>query len=54
MAHERHGDGSNIAFMDGHVRFLRADAFVNREEERSGQKVTVQRPILSPYGVPAE
>ena len=54
MAHERHGDGSNIAFMDGHVRFLRADAFVNREEKRGGQKVTVQRPILSPYGVPPE
>jgi len=54
MRHERHGDGSNIAFMDGHVRFLRADAFVNRTEARDGQVVTVQRPIVAPDGVAPE
>jgi prepilin-type N-terminal cleavage/methylation domain-containing protein/prepilin-type processing-associated H-X9-DG protein len=52
--HERHGAGSNIAYMDGHVRFLRADAFVNRSEERNGQIVTVQRPIMAPDGVPPD
>jgi prepilin-type N-terminal cleavage/methylation domain-containing protein/prepilin-type processing-associated H-X9-DG protein len=51
LGHERHNDGSNIAYMDGHVRFLRADAFVNRTETRVGQVVTVQRPIMAPDGV---
>lgn len=54
LGHERHGDGSNVAFMDGHVRFLHASAFVNRTEERDGQTVPVQRPIVSPDGVPAD
>ena len=54
MGHERHGDGSNIAFMDGHVRFLRADAFVSEIEERDGHTVPVQRPIMAPDGVPPE
>jgi prepilin-type N-terminal cleavage/methylation domain-containing protein/prepilin-type processing-associated H-X9-DG protein len=52
MGHERHGDGSNIAFFDGHVRFLRADAFVRRTEQRDGQDVHVQRPIIAPDGEP--
>jgi prepilin-type N-terminal cleavage/methylation domain-containing protein/prepilin-type processing-associated H-X9-DG protein len=54
MGHERHGDGSNIAYMDGHVHFLRADAFVNRSETRDGQRVSVQRPIIDPEGAPPE
>jgi prepilin-type N-terminal cleavage/methylation domain-containing protein/prepilin-type processing-associated H-X9-DG protein len=54
LGHERHEDGSNIAFMDGHVRFLRASAFVSRTEGRNGQSVPVQRPIISPDGVPPE
>jgi prepilin-type N-terminal cleavage/methylation domain-containing protein/prepilin-type processing-associated H-X9-DG protein len=52
--HERHGDGSNIAYMDGHVRFLRADAFVSRPERPFSRDPRVQRPIISPYGVPPE
>jgi prepilin-type N-terminal cleavage/methylation domain-containing protein/prepilin-type processing-associated H-X9-DG protein len=52
--HERHGDGSNIAYMDGHVRYLRADAFVSRTERREGRDVLVQRPIMAPSGVPPE
>jgi prepilin-type processing-associated H-X9-DG protein len=52
--HERHGDGSNIAYMDGHVGFLRADAFVNRPEYPNSQVPQVQRPIISPWGVPPE
>jgi prepilin-type N-terminal cleavage/methylation domain-containing protein/prepilin-type processing-associated H-X9-DG protein len=52
MGHERHGDGSNIAFFDGHVRFLRADAFVSRTEPRGDQQVMIQRPIIAPAGEP--
>jgi prepilin-type N-terminal cleavage/methylation domain-containing protein/prepilin-type processing-associated H-X9-DG protein len=54
MGHERHGDGSNIAFFDGHVRFLRADAFVNRLGQRDGQDVSVQRPLMAPDGEPPD
>jgi prepilin-type processing-associated H-X9-DG protein len=54
MGHERHGDGSNIAYLDGHVHFLRADAFVSRPETREGHTVMVQRPILLPDGVPPD
>jgi prepilin-type N-terminal cleavage/methylation domain-containing protein/prepilin-type processing-associated H-X9-DG protein len=52
MGHERHQEGSNVACIDGHVRYLRADAFVNRTETRDGRDVTVQRPIIAPGAVP--
>jgi prepilin-type N-terminal cleavage/methylation domain-containing protein/prepilin-type processing-associated H-X9-DG protein len=54
MGHERHNDGSNIAFMDGHVRFLHANDFVNRTEWHDGQPVSVQRPIIAPDGQPPD
>jgi prepilin-type processing-associated H-X9-DG protein len=54
MGHERHGDGSNIAYFDGHVRFLRADAFVKRLGQRGGADVPVQRPIIAPDGEPPD
>lgn len=52
MGHERHMDGSNIAFMDGHVHFLRADAFVNETVQQGGRWVSVQRPIMAPDAEP--
>jgi len=54
MGHERHGDGSNIAFMDGHVRFLHADQFVNRTDWHNYQPYSVQRPIMAPDGQPPD
>jgi prepilin-type N-terminal cleavage/methylation domain-containing protein/prepilin-type processing-associated H-X9-DG protein len=54
MGHERHGDGSNIAYMDGHVRFLPATAFVNHTQTRDGQTVMIQRPVMSPNGAPPD
>jgi prepilin-type N-terminal cleavage/methylation domain-containing protein/prepilin-type processing-associated H-X9-DG protein len=52
MGHERHGEGSNIAFFDGHVRFLRADAFVSRREQGESGDVLIQLPVISPNGEP--
>jgi prepilin-type N-terminal cleavage/methylation domain-containing protein/prepilin-type processing-associated H-X9-DG protein len=54
LGHERHNDGSNIAYVDGHVRFLRADAFVSRTEKRDGRTVVIQRPIIAPDGLPPD
>jgi len=54
MGHERHGDGSNIAFFDGHVRFLRADAFVSRVRRQDDRDIPVQRPIMAPNGEPPD
>jgi prepilin-type N-terminal cleavage/methylation domain-containing protein/prepilin-type processing-associated H-X9-DG protein len=54
MGHERHGDGANIAFMDGHVHFMRADAFVREPGQRNGKEVSIQRPIIAPDAVPPD
>jgi hypothetical protein len=57
---ERHGDGSFIAYLDGHMGFLPAARFYRglhfRETDSSGEgeTVLVQRPILSPAAVPPE
>jgi prepilin-type processing-associated H-X9-DG protein len=48
---ERHGTGSNIAFADGHVRFLAADRFLKRKEVRDGTGVVVEYPIVNPSAV---
>jgi prepilin-type processing-associated H-X9-DG protein len=49
---ERHGEGSNIAFVDGHVRYLPSSRFVQRKEVRDGFGVTVQYPIVNPKTLP--
>jgi prepilin-type N-terminal cleavage/methylation domain-containing protein/prepilin-type processing-associated H-X9-DG protein len=49
---ERHGDGSHVAFVDGHVRFLAAGQFLQRKEVRDGAGVLVQHPIVRPTAVP--
>jgi prepilin-type N-terminal cleavage/methylation domain-containing protein/prepilin-type processing-associated H-X9-DG protein len=54
MDHERHSDGSNIAYLDCHVHFLRADAFVSRTKNQDGRTVAIQRPLLAPAGEPPE
>jgi prepilin-type N-terminal cleavage/methylation domain-containing protein/prepilin-type processing-associated H-X9-DG protein len=57
MGHERHGTGSCIAYIDGHVRFLPAARFyreVGMAVDASGRRhaFLVERPILSPAAVP--
>jgi prepilin-type N-terminal cleavage/methylation domain-containing protein/prepilin-type processing-associated H-X9-DG protein len=49
---ERHGDGSIIAFVDGHARFLAANRFVNQADKRDGRDVVVQDPIIGPDRFP--
>jgi len=49
---ERHTNGSNVAFVDGHVQFIQADRFLERKEVRDGFGVTVQYPIFKPTAVP--
>jgi prepilin-type N-terminal cleavage/methylation domain-containing protein/prepilin-type processing-associated H-X9-DG protein len=49
---ERHGSGSNVAFWDGHVKFIQADRFLYRKEVRDGFGVTVEWPIVEPSSVP--
>jgi prepilin-type N-terminal cleavage/methylation domain-containing protein/prepilin-type processing-associated H-X9-DG protein len=49
---ERHTNGSNVAFVDGHVQFIQADRFVDRKEVRDGFGVYVQYPIVKPNSVP--
>jgi prepilin-type N-terminal cleavage/methylation domain-containing protein/prepilin-type processing-associated H-X9-DG protein len=49
---ERHGNGSNVAFVDGHVRHLQADRFLHRKEVRAGVGVVVQYPVVWPAAVP--
>jgi prepilin-type N-terminal cleavage/methylation domain-containing protein/prepilin-type processing-associated H-X9-DG protein len=48
---ERH-NGSNIAFWDGHVKFIQADRFLNRKEIRDGTQYLVEYPIVHPNAVP--
>jgi prepilin-type processing-associated H-X9-DG protein len=45
---ERHGEGSNVVFVDGHVAFVSASRFLERNEVRSGARVLVQYPIFQP------
>jgi prepilin-type processing-associated H-X9-DG protein len=54
VGHERHTDGTNIAYMDGHVKYMRADAFESRTERRDGRTVVIQRPIIAPDALPAD
>jgi prepilin-type N-terminal cleavage/methylation domain-containing protein/prepilin-type processing-associated H-X9-DG protein len=49
---ERHGTGSNIAFVDGHVKFISADRFLDRKETREGVGYRVQFPLFDPRAVP--
>jgi prepilin-type processing-associated H-X9-DG protein len=57
---ERHGNGSFIAYLDGHASFLPAARFYSglhfRETDPpgEGEAVLVQRPILSAAAVPPE
>jgi prepilin-type N-terminal cleavage/methylation domain-containing protein/prepilin-type processing-associated H-X9-DG protein len=51
---ERHAEGSNIAFMDGHVRHIQAGRFLQRKEVRDGVGVVVQYPVVSPTAVPPQ
>jgi prepilin-type N-terminal cleavage/methylation domain-containing protein/prepilin-type processing-associated H-X9-DG protein len=48
---ERHTNGSNILFADGHVKFIQADRFVSRNEVRDGFGVHVEFPIVKPTSV---
>jgi prepilin-type N-terminal cleavage/methylation domain-containing protein/prepilin-type processing-associated H-X9-DG protein len=48
---ERHGSGSNVAFVDGHVKFIQSDAFVTRKEVRDGVGYTVEYPIVHPNAI---
>jgi prepilin-type N-terminal cleavage/methylation domain-containing protein/prepilin-type processing-associated H-X9-DG protein len=49
---ERHTNGSNVGFVDGHVQFIQAARFLERKEVRDGVGVTVQYPIFKPTSVP--
>jgi prepilin-type N-terminal cleavage/methylation domain-containing protein/prepilin-type processing-associated H-X9-DG protein len=49
---ERHMNGTNVGFVDGHVQFLQADRFLERKEVRDGFGVLVQYPIFRPTAVP--
>jgi prepilin-type N-terminal cleavage/methylation domain-containing protein/prepilin-type processing-associated H-X9-DG protein len=51
---ERHGDGSNVVFVDGHVRFIQSSRFLQRKEVRDGFGVLVQYPIYDPKAVPPD
>jgi prepilin-type N-terminal cleavage/methylation domain-containing protein/prepilin-type processing-associated H-X9-DG protein len=51
---ERHLGGSNVAFVDGHVRFVSASRFLERREVRNGFGVLVQYPIFEPTAVPPQ
>jgi prepilin-type processing-associated H-X9-DG protein len=48
---ERHLNGSNVAFVDGHVQFIPSNRFVERKEVRNGVGVLVQWPIFKPGAV---
>jgi prepilin-type N-terminal cleavage/methylation domain-containing protein/prepilin-type processing-associated H-X9-DG protein len=48
---ERHTNGSNVGFVDGHVQFIQADRFLERNEVRNGIGVLVQWPIFKPGAV---
>jgi prepilin-type N-terminal cleavage/methylation domain-containing protein/prepilin-type processing-associated H-X9-DG protein len=54
MGHERHGTGSLVAFIDGHVAFVPASRFCRTLfiEPGSRREVAVQFPIISPEAVP--
>ena len=52
VGEERHTNGSNVAFCDGHVQFIPADRFLDRKEVRDGFGVRVQYPIFIPTAVP--
>jgi prepilin-type N-terminal cleavage/methylation domain-containing protein/prepilin-type processing-associated H-X9-DG protein len=47
---ERHGDGSNVVFVDGRVRHLRASQFLQQRRVRDG--MLVEYPIVHPTAVP--
>jgi prepilin-type N-terminal cleavage/methylation domain-containing protein/prepilin-type processing-associated H-X9-DG protein len=49
---ERHGTGSNVAFVDGHVQFIPANRFLDRKEVRDGVGYRVQYPLFDPKAVP--
>jgi prepilin-type N-terminal cleavage/methylation domain-containing protein/prepilin-type processing-associated H-X9-DG protein len=49
---ERHGSGANVAFVDGHVKFIQADKFIYQKEVRDGFGVTVEWPLVEPGTVP--
>jgi prepilin-type N-terminal cleavage/methylation domain-containing protein/prepilin-type processing-associated H-X9-DG protein len=51
---ERHGDGTNVAFVDGHVRYVPANRFLERREVRNGFGVRVQYPIFEMTAVPPQ
>lgn len=57
---ERHGGGSQIAYLDGHVAYLAAERFENRiwlgKDPQTGRlnPVLLQRPVVSPLAVPPE
>jgi prepilin-type processing-associated H-X9-DG protein len=54
MGHERHGAGSHVAFLDGHVAFMSAERFENVMRAEPRHLVQVQRPIIWPGAVPPE
>lgn len=52
--HERHTNGSNIAYVDGHVRYLPADRFYCRIVRRGNQIRFVERPLIRPDALTPE
>jgi prepilin-type N-terminal cleavage/methylation domain-containing protein/prepilin-type processing-associated H-X9-DG protein len=49
---ERHTNGTNVAFTDGHVQFIQSERFLDRKEVRDGFGVRVQYPIFDPKALP--
>jgi prepilin-type processing-associated H-X9-DG protein len=52
--HERHREGSHVAFLDGHVAFLPATRFYSATRFEAIGPVEIQRPIVWPEAVPPE